>query len=50
MHRLTGAKLTKLIDVQLVDRDAGWKLLPLHKTRRILSEVVKPVKQESCQG
>src|SRR5829696_4639612 len=33
MHRLTGAKLTKLIDVQLVDRDAGlWNCRPCIET------------------
>jgi hypothetical protein len=32
MHRLTGAELTKLIDVQLVDRECGdLKLLALHR-------------------
>jgi len=31
MHRLTGAELTKLIDLQLVDRECGGlKLLALH--------------------
>jgi hypothetical protein len=32
MHRLTGAKLTKLIDVMLVDRECGDLKLPaLHR-------------------
>jgi hypothetical protein len=32
MHRLTGAKLTKLIDVVLVDRECGdLELLALHR-------------------
>jgi hypothetical protein len=31
MHRLTGAELTKLIDLKLVDRECGvLKLLALH--------------------
>ena len=49
MHRLTGAKLTKLIDVQLVIREC-WALnlaVPALKRRRILGDFVKPVKQES---
>ena len=48
MHRLTGAKLTKLIDVQLVIREC-WALklaVPALKRRRILGDFVKPVKQE----
>jgi len=38
MHRLTGAKLTKLIDLQLVDRDAGSlkTAVPALKRRRSL--------------
>ena len=48
MHRLTGAKLTKLIYLQLVDRDAGhWiTAVPALKRRRSLSQVNKAVKQE----
>ena len=48
MHTLTGAKLTKLIYVQLVDRECrGCGLsVPALERRRILSDFVKPVKQE----
>ena len=47
MHRLTGAKLTKLIDLKLVDRNAGIETAaPALKRRRILSQTAAPVKQE----
>src|SRR5215213_3349672 len=47
MHRLTGAELTKLISKSLLDRNAGLGTSSLHERRRILSQVHKPVKQES---
>jgi hypothetical protein len=51
MHRLTGAKLTKLIDVQLLNREClGSELLPGIKRRRILSQLLKRVKQEYFAG
>ena len=49
MHRLTGAKLTELIYVQLVVQEC-WALklaVPALKRRRILGGFVKPVKIES---
>src|ERR1051325_2397767 len=40
-----GAELTKLIDLKLVNRDAGLRNASLHERRRILSQVA-----ETCQA
>jgi hypothetical protein len=46
MHSITGAELTKLIDLKLVDRECGdLKLLALHQT----TAHTKP-KSSTCQG
>jgi hypothetical protein len=45
MHRLTGAELTKLIDLKLVDRECGdLKLIARHQT----TADTKP-KSRACQ-
>ena len=50
MHRLTGAKLTKLIDVLLWIGNAGTETAaPALKRRRILAKRVKSVKQENLE-
>ena len=46
MHRLTGAELTKLIDLKLVDRECGdLELLALHLTTAHTKR-----KFSACQG
>jgi hypothetical protein len=46
MHTLTGAELTKLIDVKALIGNADADFAHGIERRRILSETVKPVKHE----